>query len=271
MNEEPIMHQTLALRERVSSMRENTQDALTIVLTAYEELESELYLQDALNAKLEEALSMLYEETADYIRVNHLGDMHHNSSMKLARAALDLTHNQQERMMSKNPYLLHGDELARTEAARMAGQSQPATKAKLETLHNAKPNTGEYTKGTWSAYGSVIELGTPNEVMSKFIASCNSGAWSMSICHANAQRIVACVNACEAMDDPDAEIADVMENVRLLRIERDALAARVAKLEDGLEQALDAWRTAILHLPGSIHAEIDRIAKLRILLAKHGR
>lgn len=36
----------------------------------------------------EEALRVLYEETADYIRINNLGDVHHNRSMKLARHAL---------------------------------------------------------------------------------------------------------------------------------------------------------------------------------------
>jgi hypothetical protein len=34
------------------------------------------------------ALSMLYAEQVDYITLNHLGDPHHNQSMKLARAAL---------------------------------------------------------------------------------------------------------------------------------------------------------------------------------------
>lgn len=34
------------------------------------------------------ALRALYEDTADYIRVNNLGDVHHNFSMQLARAAL---------------------------------------------------------------------------------------------------------------------------------------------------------------------------------------
>lgn len=34
------------------------------------------------------ALKILYEETADYITVNNLGDVHHNRSMQLARAAL---------------------------------------------------------------------------------------------------------------------------------------------------------------------------------------
>lgn len=38
--------------------------------------------------RLVEALRLLYNETADYIRVNNLGDVHHNRSMQLARAAL---------------------------------------------------------------------------------------------------------------------------------------------------------------------------------------
>ena len=34
------------------------------------------------------ALQMLYDETKNYVEINHLGDPHHNQSMKLARAAL---------------------------------------------------------------------------------------------------------------------------------------------------------------------------------------
>lgn len=34
------------------------------------------------------ALRELYLETADYILINHLGDVHHNQSMKLSRDAL---------------------------------------------------------------------------------------------------------------------------------------------------------------------------------------
>jgi hypothetical protein len=37
---------------------------------------------------LELALRGLYNETADYIRVNKLGDVHHNQTMKAARDAL---------------------------------------------------------------------------------------------------------------------------------------------------------------------------------------
>ncbi len=39
-------------------------------------------------ARLRAALQRLYDETADYISINHLGDVHHNGSMKMAREAL---------------------------------------------------------------------------------------------------------------------------------------------------------------------------------------
>ena len=39
-------------------------------------------------ARLREALTILYEETADYIRINKLGDVHHNRSMRIARDTL---------------------------------------------------------------------------------------------------------------------------------------------------------------------------------------
>lgn len=35
-----------------------------------------------------EALQILHEETADYIRINKLGDVHHNRSMRMSREAL---------------------------------------------------------------------------------------------------------------------------------------------------------------------------------------
>jgi hypothetical protein len=41
--------------------------------------------------QMREALEMLYGETADYIRINNLGDVHHNRAMQLARFALALT------------------------------------------------------------------------------------------------------------------------------------------------------------------------------------
>jgi hypothetical protein len=43
------------------------------------------------NQKLRYALLLLYEETADYIQINHLGSVHHNQSMKRARAVLRLS------------------------------------------------------------------------------------------------------------------------------------------------------------------------------------
>lgn len=39
-----------------------------------------------------EALQCLYDETADYIRINNLGDVHHNRSMQMARDALKQGH-----------------------------------------------------------------------------------------------------------------------------------------------------------------------------------
>lgn len=41
------------------------------------------------NKQLRDALQLLYDETADYIRINNLGDVHHNESMQRARAALE--------------------------------------------------------------------------------------------------------------------------------------------------------------------------------------
>ena len=38
--------------------------------------------------KLVEALRRLHDETSDYIRINNLGDTHHNESMKQASATL---------------------------------------------------------------------------------------------------------------------------------------------------------------------------------------
>lgn len=38
--------------------------------------------------ELVEALRVLYEETAEYITINHLGDVHHNRSMQMARDIL---------------------------------------------------------------------------------------------------------------------------------------------------------------------------------------
>jgi hypothetical protein len=41
-----------------------------------------------LTVDLEAALRILYEEQISYIKLNHLGNPHHNLSMKLARDAL---------------------------------------------------------------------------------------------------------------------------------------------------------------------------------------
>lgn len=44
----------------------------------------------AFGPELLRALRMLYTEQADYIRVNKLGDVHHNAGMKAARAVLTM-------------------------------------------------------------------------------------------------------------------------------------------------------------------------------------
>lgn len=44
-----------------------------------------------LNTLLGNALLCLYQDTADYIRINHLGSTHHNFSMEKARRALKKT------------------------------------------------------------------------------------------------------------------------------------------------------------------------------------
>lgn len=48
----------------------------------------EMEKQAARKMELRAALQCIYDETADYIRRNHLGDVHHNLSMQIARAAL---------------------------------------------------------------------------------------------------------------------------------------------------------------------------------------
>ena len=44
--------------------------------------------RDHLFEEVLSALERLYEHDADYIRINHLGDVHHNKVMRDARAAL---------------------------------------------------------------------------------------------------------------------------------------------------------------------------------------
>jgi hypothetical protein len=51
-------------------------------------LRAALVAEQARTKQLAGALRSLYEDTKSYIEVNHLGDVHHNQSMKLADAAL---------------------------------------------------------------------------------------------------------------------------------------------------------------------------------------
>jgi hypothetical protein len=78
------VQQTAALRAELDEARR----VLGVRNDTLRELESQ---RDALAvnvARLREALELLYDETADYIRINKLGDVHHNRSMQLARDAL---------------------------------------------------------------------------------------------------------------------------------------------------------------------------------------
>jgi len=49
----------------------------------------------ALAGELKEIPGILYSETADYIRINNLGDVHYNQSMKLSRDILAKARNEQ--------------------------------------------------------------------------------------------------------------------------------------------------------------------------------
>ena len=61
------------------------------------ELQSRILALESSNLVQREALKTLYDETADYIKINHLGDVHHNKSMQMAREALSSPKNQGRR------------------------------------------------------------------------------------------------------------------------------------------------------------------------------
>ncbi len=63
---------------------------LEIINKLYLELSQVATAKTARELELESALRGLYEDTADYIQVNDLGNVHHNQSMKDARAALNM-------------------------------------------------------------------------------------------------------------------------------------------------------------------------------------
>ena len=75
----------LSQGERNISERDAIADALAKLIKS---LESRLAASRKREEILRNALKILYEETADYIRINHLGDVHHNQSMKLAKESL---------------------------------------------------------------------------------------------------------------------------------------------------------------------------------------
>ena len=144
----------------------------------------------------------------------------------------------------------------------------------FRAFENAKPRAGEYTPAPWYSDQDGF-IYTERDDEDQIVVSKAHEHPRMNATLMNARRIVACVNACEGI--PNEDLPNALRNAReqdsaiRTKVETNLFAARVAELEDGLEQALNSWRTAVLHLPGNINTEIDRIAKLRILLAKHGR
>lgn len=85
------------LRAAKALQRENTRRLLTREEFLTQEeiaelIERETGLAELLKQRdaLLESLICLYDETADYIRINNLGDVHHNASMQKARAAIKL-------------------------------------------------------------------------------------------------------------------------------------------------------------------------------------
>jgi hypothetical protein len=64
---------------------------LTIAKEGRNALEMDMVFNRALQPldDLIRAAQQLYSETADYIRINNLGDIHHNQVMKDMRAALE--------------------------------------------------------------------------------------------------------------------------------------------------------------------------------------
>lgn len=61
------------------------------VFDSIEDDDEEVHRLIAAAPHLLAALKLLYEETADYIRINNLGDVHHNKAMQRARDAIAMT------------------------------------------------------------------------------------------------------------------------------------------------------------------------------------
>lgn len=76
---------SFAQYEDIFRTRSECADNLSALLPALEEA---IQRERENAARLQVALNMLYDETADYIRINNLGDVYHNRSMQLAFHAL---------------------------------------------------------------------------------------------------------------------------------------------------------------------------------------
>lgn len=120
-----------------------------------------------------------------------------------------------------------------------------------------KESAGEHTKGPWHwevhdfSMASICgPQGEEDHVLSVSPCSnCQKGAaeWKFGRCttpsEANARRIVACVNACDGIDNEwlEANSGMLQGHDHALERERDQLRERVAELEEMAQMFLDAF------------------------------
>jgi ribosome-associated translation inhibitor RaiA len=78
----------IELRKQAQERLAKSEHSTSMFLADIALLKQERDKSEAANAAMRKALQGLYDETADYIRTNHLGDVHHNKSMQDVRDAL---------------------------------------------------------------------------------------------------------------------------------------------------------------------------------------
>jgi hypothetical protein len=87
----------------------------------------------------------------------------------------------------------------------------------------------EHTPGKWVADGTVIYADIGIQPHIAYLDGLTDQP------EANARRIVACVNACEGMDDPQIGISKMCYEPDKARQERDQAEAENARLREALE------------------------------------
>jgi hypothetical protein len=119
------------------------------------------------------------------------------------------------------------------------------------------PPPWTHTPGPWEADGGdtstwwAVTLPTGGYV----IADLSESSYSADQDAANARRIVACVNACEGIDDPAAALAEVREVLRVdlrnLRVAASSCAERgLPDTAEMLSMHADTLRAALARLGG---------------------